>query len=60
MRDSRFTLYALLSVVMKEEAACWFDWLVCALAGTPDQLSIMYGLFGEHCLTQMELPWLLR
>lgn len=58
VRDSTFTLYALLSAGYAEEAERWRDWLVRALAGTPDQISIMYGLCGERRLTEQELTWL--
>jgi GH15 family glucan-1,4-alpha-glucosidase len=58
LRDATFTLYALLSAGYREEAERWEKWLVRALAGTPDQVNIMYGLAGERRLTEMELPWL--
>ncbi|MFO0575382.1 MAG: glycoside hydrolase family 15 protein [Polyangia bacterium] len=58
LRDSTFTLYALLSAGYREEAERWRAWLVRALAGTPDQVNIMYGLAGERRLTETELPWL--
>ena len=58
VRDSTFTLYALLSAGYIEEADRWRCWLLRALAGTPEQVSIMYGLAGERRLTEQELPWL--
>lgn len=58
LRDSTFTLYALLSAGYREEATRWREWLVRALAGTPEQVNIMYGLAGERRLAELELPWL--
>jgi GH15 family glucan-1,4-alpha-glucosidase len=58
LRDSTFTLYALLTCGYREEATRWREWLVRAVAGTPSQLNIMYGLAGERRLPELELPWL--
>jgi GH15 family glucan-1,4-alpha-glucosidase len=41
-----------------EEACAWREWLVNAVAGTPSQLQIMYGIGGERRLTELELAWL--
>jgi GH15 family glucan-1,4-alpha-glucosidase len=41
-----------------EEARAWRDWLMRAIAGAPAQAQIMYGIAGEHRLTEVELPWL--
>ena len=58
LRDSSFTLYALLKAGFKDEAICWQDWLHRAVAGTPSQVNIMYGIHGERRLTELELTWL--
>jgi GH15 family glucan-1,4-alpha-glucosidase len=58
LRDSTFTLYALLSSGHREEAEAWREWLIRAVAGTPSQLNIMYGISGERRLPEIELPWL--
>jgi GH15 family glucan-1,4-alpha-glucosidase len=58
LRDATFTLRALLSGGYTHEAKEWREWLVRAVAGTPSELSIMYGLRGERRLTELELPWL--
>ena len=58
IRDSTITLRALLSAGYREEALAWRDWLRRAVAGTPEQINIMYGLSGERRLTEAELPWL--
>jgi len=58
LRDATFTLYALLHSGYREEASRWREWLIRAVAGTPSQINIMYGLSGERRLTEIELPWL--
>ncbi len=58
LRDATFTLYALMTGGYVEEARAWREWLVNAVAGTPSQLQIMYGLAGERRLTELELAWL--
>jgi GH15 family glucan-1,4-alpha-glucosidase len=58
LRDSTLTLDALMRGGYMEEARAWRDWLVRAAAGAPAQLQIMYGIAGEHRLTEVELPWL--
>ena len=58
LRDATFTLYALMGGGYREEARAWSEWLVRAVAGTPSELQIMYGLGGERRLTEMELDWL--
>jgi len=58
LRDATFTLYALLTCGYREEASEWREWLVRAVAGTPSQIHIMYGICGERRLTELELAWL--
>ncbi|MDQ3280200.1 MAG: glycoside hydrolase family 15 protein [Acidobacteriota bacterium] len=58
VRDSTFILYALLNAGFRDEARRWQEWLVRAVAGTPSQVNLMYGLHGERRLTEFELPWL--
>lgn len=58
IRDSSFTLLALLSAGYKEEAIQWNKWLLRAVAGTPSQMNIMYGIRAERRLTELELEWL--
>lgn len=58
VRDATFTLYAFLLAGYVDEARAWREWLLRAVAGTPSQLQIMYGLGGERRLTELELPWL--
>jgi GH15 family glucan-1,4-alpha-glucosidase len=58
VRDASLALEALLIGGYVEEAQAWRDWLLRAVAGTPSQLNIMYGLRGERRLTEFELDWL--
>ena len=58
LRDATLTLLALIRAGYVEEARAWRDWLLRAIAGSPDDLQIMYGVAGERRLTELELPWL--
>jgi GH15 family glucan-1,4-alpha-glucosidase len=58
LRDATFTLLALMHAGFYDEARAWRDWLLRAVAGSPDQLQIMYGLGGERRLAEWEVPWL--
>ena len=58
LRDAAFTLLALMHAGFYDEARAWRDWLLRAVAGSPDQLQIMYGLGGERRLGEWEVPWL--
>ena len=58
LRDTTFSLLALLSAGYTGEAVAFRDWLLRAVAGDPARLQIMYGLAGERRLDERELPWL--
>jgi GH15 family glucan-1,4-alpha-glucosidase len=58
LRDATLTLYALMTAGYQEEARAWRDWLLRAVAGSPAQIQIMYGLGGERRLPELELDWL--
>lgn len=58
IRDTTFTLYALLICGYHEEARAWREWLLRAAAGQPQQLQIMYGLCGERLLSETTLDHL--
>ena len=57
-RRHALTLLALMNAGIYDEAAAWRDWLLRAVAGSPDEMQIMYGLAGERRLTELELDWL--
>jgi GH15 family glucan-1,4-alpha-glucosidase len=58
LRDTTFTLLALMNAGYYNEAEAWQDWLLRALAGSPGQVQIMYGLKGEQQLVEWEVGWL--
>jgi GH15 family glucan-1,4-alpha-glucosidase len=58
LRDATFTLNALLLAGYEEEAAAWREWLLRAVAGSPDDLQILYGVTGVRRLDEYELAWL--
>jgi len=58
LRDAAFTLLAFLNAGYTEEADDWQHWLLRAVAGSPQQLRIMYGVAGERYLGERELDWL--
>lgn len=58
LRDATFTLLSLLDAGYVEEARAWRDWLLRAVAGSPAQMQIMYGVAGERRLTEWEAGWL--
>jgi GH15 family glucan-1,4-alpha-glucosidase len=58
LRDTTFTLLALTNGGYFDEAEAWQNWLLRALAGSPEQVQIMYGLKGERQLVEWEIDWL--
>jgi GH15 family glucan-1,4-alpha-glucosidase len=58
LRDATLTLLALMDAGYSDEARAWREWLLRAVAGSPSQLRIMYGLAGERRLPELELGWL--
>lgn len=58
LRDATMTLMAFMNLGYLEEAAAWREWLMRAVAGTPEQIQIMYGVAGERSLPEFELEWL--
>src|SRR4051812_1187053 len=55
VRDATFTLVSLMSAGYIEEAQAWRHWLLRAVAGSPAQMQIMYGVRGERRLPEFEL-----
>ncbi len=58
LRDATITLLALMRCGFYDEARAWRVWLERALAGSPDQAQILYGVAGERRVPEMELDWL--
>jgi GH15 family glucan-1,4-alpha-glucosidase len=58
LRDATLTLLAMMNAGLYDEAAAWRDWLHRAVAGSPGETQIMYGLRGERRLTEWIVDWL--
>ena len=58
LRNATFTILALLRLGYSDEARAWRDWLDRAIAGSPEQAQIMYGVAGERWLPEHIVPWL--
>ncbi|HWA79825.1 MAG TPA: glycoside hydrolase family 15 protein [Acetobacteraceae bacterium] len=58
LRDATLTLVALMEAGYFDEAAAWRDWLHRSIAGSPEQVQIMYGIGGERRLAEWEAAWL--
>ncbi len=58
LRDATFALNALLLAGYEDEAAAWREWLLRAVAGSPDDLQTLYSVTGFRRLDEHELTWL--
>jgi GH15 family glucan-1,4-alpha-glucosidase len=58
LRDATLVLLGAMNAGYYEEARAWREWLLRAVAGSPDQLQIMYGIAGERRLTEWTAAWL--
>ena len=58
LRDATLTLTALAGDGYLEEAVAWRDWLLRAIAGSPTNLQILYGVMGERQHPEWEASWL--
>jgi GH15 family glucan-1,4-alpha-glucosidase len=58
LRDASLTLDAMLAAGYTEEAAQWRNWLLRAVAGSPRDMQIMYGVAGETRLPEFVCDWL--
>ena len=58
VRDATFTLLALIHAGYHAEAHRWKEWLKRAVAGSFDQMQILYGLAGERRILEWEAEWL--
>jgi GH15 family glucan-1,4-alpha-glucosidase len=58
LRDATFTLLALMNSGYTDEASCWHNWLLRAVAGAPANMQIMYGIMGQRRLLEWEAGWL--
>lgn len=58
LRDATLTLLALMHAHYFDEAEAWRRWLQRAVAGSPEQMQVMYGLAGERRLDEWMADWL--
>ena len=58
LRDATFTLQAMVKTGYEDEACAWREWLLRAIAGSPEHLQILYGVAGERWVPEIELGWL--
>ena len=58
LRDATLTLLGAMHAGYHDDAQSWHEWLLRAVAGSPDQVQIMYGIAGERRLTEWTVPWL--
>ena len=58
LRDATLTLLALMDAGHYDEARAWREWLVRAVAGSAEQMQIMYGIAGERYLQERNLDHL--
>ena len=58
LRDSTFTLTALLNAGFHEEAQAWLGWLLRAVGGAPDKMRVMYRVDGGRQIEEREIDHL--
>ncbi|HET8995164.1 MAG TPA: glycoside hydrolase family 15 protein, partial [Acetobacteraceae bacterium] len=58
LRDASFTLGALLNAGYRDEAACWRDWMLRAIAGSPEKMRILYRVDGGRRMDEQKIEWL--
>jgi GH15 family glucan-1,4-alpha-glucosidase len=58
LRDATLALLALMNEGFYDEAEAWREWLLRAVAGSPEQIQAIYGIAGERRLTEWQVPWL--
>jgi GH15 family glucan-1,4-alpha-glucosidase len=58
LRDATFTLLAFMNSGYRHEAEQWRTWLRRAVAGSAQQVQIVYGLAGERRLIESNVSWL--
>jgi GH15 family glucan-1,4-alpha-glucosidase len=58
LRDATLVLEALLRTGYVDEAAAWRRWLGRAVAGSAEDVQVMYGVAGERRLTEWTAGWL--
>ncbi|HEU5274274.1 MAG TPA: glycoside hydrolase family 15 protein [Xanthobacteraceae bacterium] len=58
LRDASFAVSALLNAGYHAEAKAWRDWILRAIAGSPEHIQIMYRMDGARDLNEWTAAWL--
>lgn len=58
IRDATFTLLALINSGYTDEARAWHAWLLRSVAGSPQDMQIMYSITGQRRLLEWDASWL--
>src|SRR3981189_123705 len=58
LRDATFTLNTMLLAGYTDEAGAGCKWLLRAVAGSANDLQMLYGVDGHRRLPEIELGWL--
>ena len=58
LRDATFTILGLIHAGFRNEAGAFRKWLMRSVAGSPEQIQVLYGPRGERLLREWEVPWL--
>ena len=58
LRDATFTILGLIHAGFHDEAGAFRKWLMRSVAGSPEQIQVLYGPTGERLLREWEVPWL--
>ena len=58
LRDATLALQAFVRTGYVDEAVAWRKWLLRAIAGSPADVQIMYGVTGDRRLPEWEADWL--
>ncbi len=58
LRDATFTILGLIHAGFRSEASAFRKWLMRSVAGSPEQIQVLYGPTGERLLREWEVPWL--
>jgi GH15 family glucan-1,4-alpha-glucosidase len=58
LRDATFTILGLMHAGFHDEAGAFRRWLMRSVAGSPEQIQVLYGPTGERLLREWEVPWL--
>ncbi|MGH9572460.1 MAG: glycoside hydrolase family 15 protein [Candidatus Acidiferrales bacterium] len=58
LRDATFTILGLIHAGFHDEASAFRKWLMRSVAGSPEQIQVLYGPTGERLLREWKVPWL--